>query len=810
MISKISKIIGVGKFNAISQDSAFRYGEKGQNCNIVFGFNGTGKTTISNALAFFADNSFISEEEKSEIFDDLKSSENAAVKIKLDDGNECAYPSPNRPHSKSIYVFNANFVAAHVFDGTKGTLRKFSNISGEIGSKEIGAMGETIDQLSVERALLQRENDRIDTAQDEIRKRRSASFAKTLTDKNKRLMSQPLNGVSVPSEGIAVLEDRLVSLSADYELSKKQPELKADLAELEAVSFAPIKIDVATVGGLLSKGIQQLSKEALEKRIAAIQQQFSDEKHRESVERWFKFGKSILENAKAAQHAHCPVCDTDLSGRIDSVLTDYDGYFDQTYEAFLEDLSRARSGVAECLRLVEEAETGAKKLDDLHKKYLHLVGGVVCPKFDFSEIRSGLSGLKDLLEKKNDSVQKTFLVPTALSETTEKLHSAMASFDSVKSKIVEAVSSKKLDTHQIETQIRKVYGDIVLVEVDKLDGEGALKKYKDRVARIGTIDKSATEGLPYWKTKLREELKKIKAESKGIGKYLGRMGIDHFDVDINDDKDESNIIIRYKSSERERNRLKNCLSDGEKTALAFAYFLSKFENEISGSGKMTKAVVVIDDPISSLDENRLYSTANLIRQNFANVRQLVVLSHNFLFLKFFHSFYKSRVSCFFLDDGKLTDLPEELSNFETPYFYMLRRILDFVDQEGGLVKYADAKKYLPNYIRRVLETFLSFKFCKVSDRTRGYRSPGLTDFDESIDAIHFPEEDKVALKERIAEISQISDAHSHGNAHHTQENFYISETELIKMAESAMFVIDTMDGIHGANVASKPVAAVGK
>ncbi len=31
-----------------------QFGRKGQNCNIIFGFNGSGKTTISNAVSFFA------------------------------------------------------------------------------------------------------------------------------------------------------------------------------------------------------------------------------------------------------------------------------------------------------------------------------------------------------------------------------------------------------------------------------------------------------------------------------------------------------------------------------------------------------------------------------------------------------------------------------------------------------------------------------------------------------------------------------------------------------------------------------------
>ena len=224
--------------------------------------------------------------------------------------------------------------------------------------------------------------------------------------------------------------------------------------------------------------------------------------------------------------------------------------------------------------------------------------------------------------------------------------------------------------------------------------------------------------------------------------------------------------------------------------------MSKFENEVSTDTKIKNAVVVIDDPISSLDDNRLYSTAHLIWCNFENVKQLVVLSHNFLFLKFFCSFYAGKANCLFIDHEQISDIPEELKNFETPYFYMLRNIIDYLEKDNQNVTYAEAKKYLPNYIRRVLETFLSFKFSRIANRKSGFRSPGLNEFNDNIENTDMEDYIKQDLKEKILEISRISDAHSHGNAHHTQESFYISEPDLNTLAKKAISVIETMDNLH--------------
>ena len=176
MISKISELNKIGKFLSIEQDKPFIGSGKNQNCNIIFGFNGSGKTTLSNAISFFANNSFISEEEKKEIYEDIKNSSDAFVKIRLNDGNDCKYPADNHPHSKSIYIFNSNFVAAHVFNGTKGRLKKFLNTSGEIKNKEIDNINEQITKLSEEKIRLENENQKLDEKFEEIRKKKEPKF----------------------------------------------------------------------------------------------------------------------------------------------------------------------------------------------------------------------------------------------------------------------------------------------------------------------------------------------------------------------------------------------------------------------------------------------------------------------------------------------------------------------------------------------------------------------------------------------------------------------------------------------------------
>jgi len=270
MIKKISKLGNIGCFSNFTQEKDFQYGDN--NCNIVFGFNGSGKTTISNVLSFFADNSFIEEDEKKEIFDDIKNSDDSVVEIELNEGNKSKYPNSNHPHSKEIYIFNSHFISTHIFDGTKAKIRKFNNVSSEIKNKEIDRINEEIEKITKEKKNLEDEKKKLDEKHKEINKRRSKNFAKSLTDKNKSIQAQNLSSVLLPAKTIDELEKELADIIADYELSKKQDDLSVDLENLRRIDFSKnITLDLEKIDNLLSKNIRQLSKDVLEKKIKEIQ-----------------------------------------------------------------------------------------------------------------------------------------------------------------------------------------------------------------------------------------------------------------------------------------------------------------------------------------------------------------------------------------------------------------------------------------------------------------------------------------------------------------------------------------------------------
>ena len=73
---------------------------------------------------------------------------------------------------------------------------------------------------------------------------------------------------------------------------------------------------------------------------------------------------------------------------------------------------------------------------------------------------------------------------------------------------------------------------------------------------------------------------------------------------------------------------RNLLSAGDRNTLALALFFSSLQNDPN----LANSIVVIDDPLSSLDDHRSHASAVAIRRLSTQAKQVIVLSHNKDFL----------------------------------------------------------------------------------------------------------------------------------------------------------------------------------
>jgi len=76
------------------------------------------------------------------------------------------------------------------------------------------------------------------------------------------------------------------------------------------------------------------------------------------------------------------------------------------------------------------------------------------------------------------------------------------------------------------------------------------------------------------------------------------------------------------------NSTRECLSEGDKSTIALAFFLSKIDIDPD----INNIIVLIDDPLSSFDSNRRSYTVKIVKELIPRVKQIIVLSHHEFFL----------------------------------------------------------------------------------------------------------------------------------------------------------------------------------
>lgn len=198
---------------------------------------------------------------------------------------------------------------------------------------------------------------------------------------------------------------------------------------------------------------------------------------------------------------------------------------------------------------------------------------------------------------------------------------------------------------QIETFVKKNKG--LQNGIDNLENKiiNFRTKYKLLNAEIKELNKNVTSVQP---------------TVDEINKILLTFGFTNFKI-VPTKNDQNQYQIQRKDGEDAT----KTLSEGETTFITFLYFLQKIKGGDTPGNVNDKRVVVIDDPISSLDSNVLFLVSSLIkeiikdiRNNRGNIQQIIVLTHNVYFHK--------ELSNIFL-------MKEELGKKYNPYYWILRK-----------------------------------------------------------------------------------------------------------------------------------------
>lgn len=335
---------------------------------------------------------------------------------------------------------------------------------------------------------------------------------------------------------------------------------------------------------------------------------------------WVKAGMTYLDRSDGV----CPFC----QGKIqDNLKEKLDQYFDETYL------------------------TNIKKVDEIISQYdasssqlLNQLNFILQQNADFMDVETFKASLQ-LLENVIDNNKQLLLSKKA----NPSMPVELLEYGNLPEELVNLVreSNCKIQEHNImvsqlgkeQALLKKQIWRFIVNDAsfDIAAYRKGKKKLEDEIASLNT---EIREGLAQ-KRGLETDIKNLQAALTSviptkdlINEWLEEFGFTGFRLEVGSDEHSYGLV------RNDGTPVNKTLSEGEKNFVTFLYFYALLKGSQDDSGITSEQVVVIDDPVSSMDSEVLFVVSTLVRDLYesiyyglSNIRQLFVLSHNLYFYK---------------------------------------------------------------------------------------------------------------------------------------------------------------------------------
>lgn len=363
-------------------------------------------------------------------------------------------------------------------------------------------------------------------------------------------------------------------------------------------------------------------------------------------------------------------------------------------------------------KIISQIDNVIKKVDELKKQMDSIYKNSLKSKTDFDDIKKYLPSFKEqnievlqdsksleddfnaiilILNNKKSDIAKSVSIKEDIKnvEAFKKKNSNIAIDNNKK---IDLINKAKNNTNSEKLNIKKrlcqaQYLKTLQSEINNIDEIVALQK------EIQNIEKEVID-----KENQAKALKKDKVTQTFedflnvffVGKYT--FDKDNFCLKL----DTHNLI----------NNASDVLSDGEKSIVAFCFFLAETHKKIEKEEDYKNLFFVIDDPISSLDFHYVYSVAQIIRRLNDDSRfpiggrlRFLILTHN---IEFMSILIRNKIidGRFILEKSNIKVLQKELI---MPYEEHLRDVYEVSE----CIK--TPSHTTPNSIRHILETINKFE-----------------------------------------------------------------------------------------------------
>ena len=341
---------------------------------------------------------------------------------------------------------------------------------------------------------------------------------------------------------------------------------------------------------------------------------------------WVNQGRDHLDISSQT----CPFCQHETID--ESFRSQLEEYFDDSFEAKKTELSQK----------LNQYQTGYDSIIATLEQIISSESTNTDTKLEIEAFRAHLTAAKSIYSKNFSSIELKITRPSQvveldfstgeldelkrlIDEANEqiKTHNALVDnyddeIESLKSSIWRFLVSEIADT--IKTSTRAERG--MQIGIEKIQTQ-----IDERSVSINLLEKELI--------RLNKNVTSVQPAVDEINRLLRAYGFTNFKISPYPEEENHYAIQRECGSFAHET-----LSEGEVTFITFLYFVQLAKGALDQEGVTEDRVLVIDDPISSLDSNVLFIVSSIIKEMIreakegsGNCRQMFILTHNVYFHK---------------------------------------------------------------------------------------------------------------------------------------------------------------------------------
>ena len=604
VIKKILRLKGIGQFEDYVAQGPVALGR----VTVIYGENGRGKTTLAAVLRSLSqgDASLIQERRR------LGTSHEPEAQL-LVESQPLTYNAGRWLGTYPLVeVFDETFVNRNVYSGDAIEPEHRRNLHRFVLGESDVKLAQDIDKLSEDIKLL---TQKLGKRQQEIEKLIQSGIS---ADEFAALPELP------------DVDQRLAAKEAEFESARQSQVLLQ--AEVPAKLTMPA-VDLFSLTQLLSRNIEGISEEA-ERKVREHVDRYMDERG----EAWISQGLGYVRNDT------CPFCGQALSG---SRLIDlYKTYFGEAYQDLKKALSEMRrqldDGVLSNATLLSMVETITRNeaLIRWWRQYLS------APQISFP-----VDSLKHLWDELRSAVTSALEAKSAALLEASEAGAQAAAVGEAYANLENEISEYNATIEQLNQSIRAFRQQLAIADPLAIQGEllwlkdvkrrhepqvsQVVEEYlnlkaqkeqldKEKLEKRKALQKAASATIAKYAERLNQLLRLFGAgfEITGVAeRYYGGVPRIEYGLLIN------RVPVKL-DAPAPQPCFRNTLSSGDRTTLAWAFFLARLEQDPNLNNKC----IVFDDPLSSLDANRRAQTMEQILRIARRAKQVIVLSHDPYFL----------------------------------------------------------------------------------------------------------------------------------------------------------------------------------